>query len=211
MLFPFRELQKMPVFNPSEFARSVWALPFLFLILGPTGITPQEISKKGFGLGFHVQQFQRDFGLGLQITSPHFLKEKIAVRARINLAWHEHATSYNTFWTSYPAVQLGLVGMGGMVGSHIRLYGEGGILALWPSQEFSTKDRHIGGYGFFGFEFFMNSTASYFIELGGIGIGATADNVPGHPVYSNGFATTVGFRYFLRPPRLSRPALESDC
>jgi hypothetical protein len=39
---------------------------------------------------------------------------------------------------------------------------------------------------------------SYFIELGGIGVGANADKVPGKPIYSNGFLISVGVRGYIK-------------
>ena len=53
----------------------------------------------------------------------------------------------------------------------------------------------MGGYGLFGFEFFMNSRNNYFIEIGGVGTGAVADKVANSPIYSNGLLINVGFRH----------------
>ncbi|MBC8485793.1 MAG: hypothetical protein H8D45_07100, partial [Bacteroidetes bacterium] len=76
----------------------------------------------------------------------------------------------------------------------IRLYGEGGIISLFPSDEFSSEEFVFGGYGLFGFEFYMNSRSNYFIEIGGVGTGATADNITNEPIYSNGLLISTGFR-----------------
>ena len=38
---------------------------------------------------------------------------------------------------------------------------------------------------------------SYFIEIGGIGTGATADKVANKPIYSNGLMLSTGFRIYL--------------
>jgi len=77
----------------------------------------------------------------------------------------------------------------------MRLYGEGGIIALFPSSRFSGETFILGGYGLFGFEFFFDSKNNYFIEIGGIGTGAVAEKVSGQPIYSNGILINVGYRY----------------
>jgi hypothetical protein len=87
-----------------------------------------------------------------------------------------------------------LIGVVGQVGDNIRLYGEGGIIGLFPSDEFSSEDFVIGGYGLFGYEFYMNSWSNYFIEIGGVGTGATADKIENKPIYSTGLVISTGFR-----------------
>jgi len=52
----------------------------------------------------------------------------------------------------------------------------------------------LGGYGLFGFEFKIAPRFAYFIELGAVGTGATADKIESKPVYSNGFLTSVGLK-----------------
>lgn len=160
----------------------------------------QEQTKginKGLGLGFQINQFQKDFGLGLSFTSPYFGYDRIAVRLRGNLMYNENIQNLNTTWTPYANISLGLIGVGGMIGDHVRLYGEGGVIGLLPSADFSSKKFEIGGYGLFGFEFFMNKSINYFIELGGVGTGAKADKIAFKPIYSNGFLIDVGFRVCL--------------
>ncbi len=98
---------------------------------------------------------------------------------------------------TYTNFSIGLVGVGGMVGERIRLYGEGGILIINASKEISTEKTPIGAYGIFGFEFFLTKKLNYFIELGGTGIEATADKTLYSPTYSNGFLTVAGLRYTL--------------
>ena len=107
-----------------------------------------------------------------------------------------------TTWSPYGTYQLGVIGVGGMAGGFARFYGEGGVVLITPSSDFSNSSTEIGGYGLFGFEFFMSSDpdvpVSYFIELGGIGSGAKADKVFGSPIYSNGFLISVGFRVYVK-------------
>ena len=155
-------------------------------------------SGTGFGVGFHLGQFQKDFSLGLDLTSPYFVYDRIAIRVKGNLAWNEHINSIlETTWTSYSNLSIGVVGVGGTVGDFMRLYGEGGFLFLFPSDEFSSETSEMGGYGLFGFEFFMSPNMNYYLEVGGVGTGAKADKVVGKPIYSNGLLINVGFRILL--------------
>jgi len=170
------------------------------LIICITTITAQEQTKgvnKGLGFGFQINQFQKDFGLGLNFTTPYFGYDKIALRLRGNLMFNEHIHNLATTWTPYTNLSLGLIGVGGTIGDFIRLYGESGVIGLLPSADFSSKKFEFGGYGLFGFEFFMNKYINYFIELGGIGTGAQADKIMSKPIYSNGFLIDVGLRVCL--------------
>ena len=151
-----------------------------------------------FGFGFHLNQYQDDFGLGLNMTSPYFLYDNIAVRLRGNFMFYQHVQDNETVWSPYSSVSFGVVAVGGNVGDFIRLYGEGGIIGLFPSTEFSDGNFVFGGYGLFGFEFFMSKNFNYFIELGGVGTGAKADKLPANPIYSNGFLISVGFRFQIK-------------
>lgn len=169
----------------------------LALLASTASFSQGSAMNNGLALGFHLNQHQNDFGLGVNVTSPYFLENRLAVRLRGDMNWHQHinVSSNNTTWSPYFNFSLGFIGVGGYIGEHIRLYGEGGVIALLPSDDFSNESSHIGGYGLFGFEFFMSPNRNYFIELGGMGVGATADKIPGEPIYSNGFLTNVGYRY----------------
>jgi hypothetical protein len=158
----------------------------------------QETSlNKGLGFGFQLNQYQKDFGYGLSLTSPLFAHEKMALRLRGNLMYLEHLKDGEITWTPYANVSLGLIGVGGYVTENIRLYGEGGVIGLIPNNDFSSKELIIGGYGLFGFEFFMQKGFNYFIEIGGVGTGATAEKVATKPIYSNGLSISTGFRAYL--------------
>jgi len=148
-------------------------------------------------LGFQLNQYQRDFGTGVTLTSPWFANQKIALRARGNLMFHEHLDGEVMTWTPYINTTLGVVSMTGRVGDAIRLYGEGGVAGLFPSSDLSSESFAFGGYGLFGFAFYMTSGSNYFIEIGGIGTGARADEVAGDPIYSNGLVLSAGFRFSL--------------
>jgi hypothetical protein len=124
----------------------------------------------------------------------------MAVRLKANNQWFQHIPISETeyVWSAYQNVQLGLIGVGGTISNAIRLYGEGGVIGIFPNSVFSDKDFVFGGYGLFGFEFFMLDKdvriPSYYIEIGSVGA-ASADKLPAKPVYSNGLTISVGFHF----------------
>jgi hypothetical protein len=147
----------------------------------------------GFAIGFQLAQHQRDFGFGINATSPHFW-QCLAVRARGNLMWFEYVDEdAETTWTPYTDLSLGIVSIGREVGDFMRLYGEGGFTFILPNSEFSSSSLDFGGYGLFGFEFNFDSASKFFVELGGRS-GGTADRIPTNPLFSNGFMIQTGFR-----------------
>jgi len=164
------------------------------------GRTP---AKNHIGIGGNLNNFQNDFGLGVNVTSPYFFQGATAFRVHANYMWLQHTKidGSSTVWTPYYSFQFGTIGGAAIIANFLRLYGEGGLILLLPNKDFSSNSTEIGGYGVFGFEFFMSqspqSFISYFIELGGMGTGAKADKAPGKPVYSNGFSVSVGFRFYL--------------
>lgn len=145
-------------------------------------------------VGFNISQYQKDFGVGLHLISPYFLMESVAIKAGTNLQWLENFNGKETTWTPYQNIQLGTRGRSFNVTQNIAIYGEGGIVILLPNRDFSAQQTIIGGYGLIGFEFKIIQKFGYFIELGGVGTGATADKIAGMPIYSNGFLTNVGFK-----------------
>lgn len=164
----------------------------VFVLIGTT--SAQEKISDEMGLGFQLNQFQEDFGMGVNVTSPYFASNRIAVRGRGNIMFHEHVENNETVWTPYSNLSFGLIGVGGKAGDSIRLYGEGGIIFLFPSDKFSSEDSVFGGYGLFGFEFYMAPKINYFIEIGGIGTGAKAEILTNQPIYSNGLLISTGVR-----------------
>ena len=174
-------------------------LSIIALVAFITTVNAQENPiNKGWGFGFQLNQYQRDFGMGLTATSPFFVHDAIALRARGNFMFYEHPENGTTKWTAYSNVSLGVVGVAGYIGNFMRLYGEGGVIALFPSDDFSSESFQIGGYGLFGFEFFMTHMTNYFVEIGGVGTGAVADKVENEPIYSNGLLISTGFRIQLK-------------
>src|SRR5690625_6153778 len=102
-------------------------------------------------LGFQLNQYQRDFGTGVTLTSPWFANQKIALRARGNLMFHEHLDGEVMTWTPYINTTLGVVSMTGRVGDAIRLYGAGGGPGRFPSPARRSDDFALVGLGLFAF------------------------------------------------------------
>lgn len=155
-------------------------------------------NKKNWpSIGFTISQFNHDFGMGSCITSPYFLKRHIAIRTSYSRNWFQHTDSSDTFvWTDYQNSRLGIIGVGGVILNHIRLYGEGGIISTFSIKSLSSRKGAIGGYGLIGFEFLFNENknACYFIELGGCGTSLRADKLIGKPFIGQGFLISTGFR-----------------
>jgi len=168
-----------------------------FICIGTMANAQESELSKNFGFGFQLGQYQKDFGLGINLTSPYFAHEHLAIRVRGNLLWNEHLAGKEMTWSQYSNLSIGVVSVAGEIGNFMRLYGEGGFLMLFPNSDFSSEGIEMGGYGLFGFEFFFYPKGNYFIEIGGVGTGATADKVPGNPIYSNGLLINAGFRFQL--------------
>ena len=164
----------------------------LFIML-TTQVTAQTSPNK-LEIGFNLSQYQKDFGLGLHLISPYFIKSTIAIKVGANIQWLEYINGTETTWATYQNFQLGIRGRSVIVSDKIFIYGEGGFITILPNSNFSSESSVFGGYGLFGFEFKPSPKFAYFIELGGVGTGATADKIAGKPIYSNGFLTNVGFR-----------------
>jgi hypothetical protein len=161
---------------------------------GKAPVSASHMSASRMALSFSLQEWGNEFGTGFQITSPWFWHEKTAVRLGGSALWKQDAN-----WATFYALRLGLVGATFMRNEDIRLYGEGGFLFLFPSASFDSDPFAFGGYGHFGFEFFMpkaiaSLSSSYFIELGTNGVGAKTDIGQS---YLNGFSVSTGLRVYL--------------
>ncbi len=157
-----------------------------------------QLRRANFAVGYHLNNFRYDFGYGLNVTSPYFFNDRVAVRLSVNTMYFEGIPAGRTEmeWMPYTVYKLGLIGASTVVNDLFRLYSEGGFLYIVPNSRFSGKTS-CGGYGHFGFEFFMdkNAPSCFFIELGSVGSGIKAEKIAGKPYYAAGFAVAAGFRY----------------
>lgn len=171
---------------------------FLGIMLQLQAQTPNPSTiRNGFGFGAQIVQYQNDFGIGINVVTPYFAQERIALRLRSNLMYNQNIIGTTESWVPYANLSLGLIGVGGYVHDRIRLYGEGGVISIFPSSDLTSDNLLLGGYGLFGFEFFFNDSGSYFIEIGGMGGGAVADKISSEPIYSRGLTLSAGVRFFL--------------
>ncbi|MCG8452318.1 MAG: hypothetical protein MI717_03940 [Spirochaetales bacterium] len=140
--------------------------------------------------GFVLNEYADDFGIGLQVSSP-YIADVVVFRATGTMQFNKAAA-----WTPWWTAKLGVAGASSLVGDFARFYGEGGAIAAFPGSNLSSHSYGIGGYGLFGFEFFMSteSPLSYFLEIGAIGCGLRADRINGEPLLVNGLTIQVGFR-----------------
>jgi len=173
--------------------RKIKLLVFTIFCTLALNVTAQNQSNK-LEFGFNVNQFHKDFGVGVHLISPYFLLAKVAVTAGVNLQWFEYYDGSETTWTPYQSFQIGLRSRSPIIENKLFIYGEGGVLTILPNSDFSNKSSEFGGYGVFGFEFKSRPIFGYYIELGGVGTGAIADELATNPIYSNGFLTKVGLR-----------------
>lgn len=147
-------------------------------------------------IGYELDRFHNEFGVGMNVTSPFFLDGRLAIQGAIIRSSYNAVIDNEYTWLNYNTYKVGLVGSHPIT-SNIRTYGVGGVVYLTPNNQMSDKSSVTGGYGAFGFEFLQDRRVTYFVELGGIGTGARADKLPGKPIYSNGFLETVGFKIYL--------------
>ena len=172
--------------------------------LSLAGFAQQEVKARSRGnelaLGYCLNQFGKDFGIGVSATSP-FIKKMLAFKISENYQWHEYYNGDVTIWQPYHNVKIGVLSVGTTICDQIKLYGEGGTSIIVLDKKLSDSPVTIGGYGVFGFEFFMDKIdqagMSYYIELGGIGTGAVAEKIATKPILSNGFMITTGLRIYL--------------
>jgi hypothetical protein len=162
----------------------------LFLLLALTAGQAQELPR-GWSAGYQLIQAGGDFGFGLQVKSAHFLKGAMSIRGRAHLMFLEHNENGLDTWSPYGQFTLGLTGWGMDLPGGLRAYGEGG-LAFLTLNELSSKPVSLGGYGAFGLEYKVGGPMMFFLEMGGMGTGATADQLPGQPIVSNGFWASGG-------------------
>lgn len=102
-------------------------------------------------------------------------------------------------WTTYHTAGFGISTTPAQITKAVSLYGEGGVTAIFPNSDFSSPTTEFGGYGLFGFNFNFDQNFCYFIELGGIGSGTTAEKSDNQRIYSNGFFLQVGFKIHFTP------------
>jgi len=178
--------------NNALMARASVALAIAFL--ATTTLAAEEPTRNGPSASLGLVWAQGDFGFQGSATSPWLLGNHLAFRA--SGFYHYRVPSD---WESYWGGRLGVVAGSFMSSANGRLYADAGVLVGAPGD--CDDDAVIfGGYGMFGFEFFVADAGrglAYYLELGANGIPAEAEGEAGSPLYLNGFEGTVGLRYYF--------------
>jgi len=168
----------------------------IFLVLLCSGKSHCQ-SRNSTSVGFKISKVQDDFRLGLDVISPYFVHNKIAVRFSANNSWFEHILEGISTWTPYQSIQLSMRSRQFVIDDKLFIYGDGGLMFLFPNDDFSSKNLALGGYGLVGVEFKSSNLNAFYLEMGGMGNSVRADNIPTSPSFSNRFITNTGFRFYL--------------
>ena len=163
----------------------------------------EPATNVGPSIGMTIQRLQDNFGVSGTWSSRAFFNEKARITASGGVAWYPNGTgaSGDQEWVPFGHSRF-VLESGHRVGrSPLRLYGFGGAILIFRSERLSNDVLALAGTGGFGFEFFaptsmMNAPVSYFIEIGGVGSGARATNLPGQPILLNGFVLQSGLRFY---------------
>ena len=129
-------------------------------------VNSQETSSKNnFQLGYNLNNFQNDFGVGLHVLSPSFANNIIRIKAGYNLQWLQNIpqNEQNYTWTRYSNAILAVHTQHPIQETGFTAYSEGGFVGLFPNKDFSSKSFLLGGYGLFGLEYKVSGCVSYFL------------------------------------------------
>lgn len=185
-----------------EFFNKLFALLvfFFLIILINTSLYAQEVKAKNFSIGYSVGTNSGDYSLNINITTP-FMFNVFAIRLNWYVCFNEFINKDYNSWFPYYALKVGFIGSSQIINNYLRFYGEGGLAVVFTNDEVSSKKINYGGYGLFGFEFFLSYNLSYYIEIGGNGLSVKADNLINSPdfnrIYFNGFLCFAGLRYYF--------------
>ncbi|MGB5654881.1 MAG: hypothetical protein WBM56_13720 [Robiginitalea sp.] len=168
-----------------------------FVIMSGT-VHSQTSDSGSFRIGFHLRELAGDFGLGLNLDLPT-PQNWPTIRLAGTWQWQEipEGTSFDK--ASYLTLRAGVASKSFQIQERIRAYGEGGLLGVLPSDELSENSFELGGYGLFGFEFFVEQygLSSLFLEVGASSAGNGLETRPGVPSFGTGFWVGAGFRVAL--------------
>ncbi|MBN1518895.1 MAG: hypothetical protein JW923_02255 [Spirochaetales bacterium] len=158
-------------------------------------------APNGLSLGTQLGAWSGSLVFGGGIQSP-LVFNAAAVRAEGMLVLSPVIDGGAEILAPYPAFRVGLAGFAPLAAGVVRLYGVGGVVVAIPHASLSAKAYALGGWGAFGFEFFLplgndDSGLCYWIELGTNGSGATSEEQTPSTLYLNGFSCQVGMRWYM--------------
>jgi len=161
----------------------------------------------GFSVGYTICNDNRDFGLGLEASTPRIAVGFIDLGARAHIFnnWYSGTTTKTETedWTPYQNLKFGLFAGNADFAGCVRPYGELGAVMVMTNSDFTKDSQEYGIYGNFGLEFKTmegdKSPVLYFIEMGANGIftETTADKIPAEPLYFHGFRSAAGIRWYF--------------
>ena len=164
------------------------------LVIGLSISSSSKAQSTNWRIDYHLSEMSGDFGQGVMIETPSFLKDYLTFKLRGNVHYLNHDFEGKNRWTEYFTATAGISSTPTMISKSIELYGEGGVIMVFPNSDFSNSDQEFGGYGLFGFNFLFYPGFSYFIEAGGVGTGSVAELSDNERIYANGFFINVGFK-----------------
>ena len=178
----------------------------LILVLSLPGIGFPQLDSvllervSGISVGASMGIQGLDPGLGIDITSPAFLKRSLAVRIHGSINWLEWYKVQTDDWVTYPELGATFV-FNTRPSQRMRLFVEAGPFFLFPSGKFSEKNFESGLTGLAGAEMFgsygPHLTVSYFFG-GGLAIcNADAERLDTRPGYGYGFIFKTGLRCYF--------------
>ena len=153
-------------------------------------------------LGLTFSEIRNQPGVGLAITTPYFLNDKVALRFSGNLyfLFNIPLASASEQVLPYISPRFGAVYVAGTLAESMRLCLLGGVTYILPGTKISD-DKGIGGYVGFGFEFFTGSLArsriSFLFESSIVVAPVIAEKLPGQPIYASGIDLSAGIRYYF--------------
>lgn len=142
----------------------------------------------GLAVSAGVQRWQDDFGLALELQSPRFYEDRLAVRLAGGVGWFPDLRALPTgaeqdlggAWSPYGHLRLGLDFAIPLALPTGRLYAAAGPSLVVLSERLSTTRVGIGGFGLAGVELFAGDglqsfPVSFYFEIGAIAHTGSAD------------------------------------
>ena len=173
---------------------TVKSLLFTLILLGFANLNLIQAQSSNWRIDYHLSEMSGDFGQGIMIETPSLVKDYFTLKFRGNQNYLNYDLEGKNQWTDYYTATAGISSSPSRVSKSIELYGEGGVMMIFPNSDFSDADPGFGGYGLFGFNFLFDPVFSYFIEAGGVGSGSRAELSDNERIYANGFFIQVGFK-----------------
>ena len=109
------------------------------MIVLTSGAHSSEPDDNGLSIGFLINEYAGNFGLGAQVTSP-FIFDILALRLTGSVQFSAEGN-----WEPWGMLQAGIVGASKIVSDFARFYGEGGVVLAFPGTALSTESTSDSG------------------------------------------------------------------